>query len=111
MNIYKKIVAWLESNGYFKIHPVVRRAVIQGFGVTMIASIPFFWGITDKWPVVPLIMCLVLVVKECLDDRNSGRPIGEYMIEHSFKHLLQAWAGILVAVFIMIAVATERGII
>ena len=111
MNLYRAIVERMRKSGYFTIHPVMRRVVVQGFIGTMVLSAPFFWGWTIHWPLGPVALFVISVVKEFIDDRNSGLPMGEYMMEHSFKHLLQAWGGLLVAVFILIAVATNRGIL
>jgi len=111
VDIYRKIIAWLMKQGYFEIHPVVRRVLIQGFIGTMILSTPFFWGFGVPWPVAPLAMMLVEVVKEFLDDKNSGLPAGEYMSEHSVKHAIQVGAGILLVISILIAVASERGLL
>ena len=111
MNLYRAIVEWLRERGYFDINPGIRRIVVQGFIGTMTLSAPFFWKITPHWAAAPFLMVIISVIKEIMDDKNSGLPAGEYMIEHSFKHLFQVWAGLLFVVFILIAVATDRGLL
>jgi hypothetical protein len=97
---FAKVKAFLKDKG------VILQIVVGLFGTLLIYFIPQTVGVYPAWPIAPIMMFLLIIIKEIMDACETEMSVWEYLCVDGIDDMLAYWIGLLVAIFVLYANAS-----